>query len=175
MASPPTRRVRRRCWRILAPKWAGAPLSGAGAARNGGRYNEPGVETLYLSLDLMTAVAEYLQDLGPRPGTFCAYDVDVRGVVDLTDPAVRRACRASMTTLHGPWKKILLIDGKRPPTWTLARRLRNGGAAGLLVPSTQHAEGVNLVLWRWNDTARRRVTAIDPHSDLPADQSSWPR
>jgi hypothetical protein len=31
----------------------------------------------------------------------------------------------------------------------------------------------NIVLWRWNDGARRRVTAHDPLGDLPLNQSAW--
>lgn len=35
--------------RYLTPKWAFLPISGAGAAIDGGRFNRPGVEALYLS------------------------------------------------------------------------------------------------------------------------------
>jgi len=58
------------------------------------------------------------------------------------------------------------------PTWDIARRLHDSGAAGVLVPSVQ-AAGSNLVLWRWNDAPGRRVAALDPIGDLPKDQSSW--
>ena len=34
-------------YRCLTPKWSNLPLSGAGAAQNGGRFNRPGVEALY--------------------------------------------------------------------------------------------------------------------------------
>jgi hypothetical protein len=33
--------------RFLTPKWAFVPLSGVGAAIDGGRFNRPGVEALY--------------------------------------------------------------------------------------------------------------------------------
>ena len=69
---------------MLAPKWAYRPLSGAGAALHGGRFNAPGIEALYVSFDYITAISEYEQDLGIRPGTLCAYDVDVSGVVEIT-------------------------------------------------------------------------------------------
>ncbi|WP_439546652.1 RES domain-containing protein [Sandarakinorhabdus sp.] len=36
--------------RYLTPRWSHAPLSGAGAALHGGRFNRPGVPALYLSL-----------------------------------------------------------------------------------------------------------------------------
>ena len=54
----PSRPVHGRFWRMLAPKWAHAPLSGAGAAARGGRCNEPGMPALYMSERFETAVAE---------------------------------------------------------------------------------------------------------------------
>ncbi|WP_446721252.1 RES domain-containing protein [Mesorhizobium sp. 113-3-3] len=35
--------------RYLTPKWAFLPTSGAGAAMDGGRFNLPGIEALYVS------------------------------------------------------------------------------------------------------------------------------
>ena len=169
----PRLRVRRRCWRVLAPRWAAEPLSGAGAARHGGRFNEPGTPALYVSEDLMTAVAEYEQDLGIRPGTFCAYEVDVDGIVDLTDPTVREGLGTTPGDIACPWKEIALVRRQRPPTWELAARLIAAGCAGLRAPSVRQPGGVNLVLWRWNDDPARTVTVHDPQGDLPADQTSW--
>ena len=72
-----------------------------------------------------------------------------------------------------PWKTIARIERRRPPTWDLAARL--GEADGVRVPSAQHAGGVNLVLWRWNQSSGgARVVAIDPNRDLPRDAASWP-
>jgi RES domain-containing protein len=45
-------------YRVHTPKWASMPLSGAGAATQGGRANRPGVEALYLALDVQTAIDE---------------------------------------------------------------------------------------------------------------------
>jgi RES domain-containing protein len=159
---------------MLAPKWAHAPLSGAGAAIRGGRWNEPGVEALYMSEQFETAVAEYEQDLGIRPGTLCAYEVDVAGVVDLVDVAVCRKLAVTAADLRCPWKQITFVDKERPPSWDIARRLLGLGAAGVRVPSVQPIGGANLVLWRWNDAPERKVEALDPMRDLPKDQSSWP-
>jgi RES domain-containing protein len=172
-AGAPTVRIRRRGWRVLAPKWAHAPLSGAGAARHGGRYNLPGQAALYLSEDLLTAVAEYEQDLGIRPGTFCAYDLDVAGIVDLADDRIRQRIGVTLDDLVAPWKEIAFVWGGEPRTWTLAQRLLTGGCAGVRVPSAMLGGGVNLVLWRWNDAPERRVVAHDPQGDLPVDQSAW--
>lgn len=128
---------------------------------------------LYMSADLATAVAEYEQELGIRPGTFCAYDVDIAGVLDLCDPAVLAAAGNDPDARFEPWKSTLLVRGQRPRGWDIAERLTAAGVAGILVPSTRLAGGANLILWRWNDAADRAVTALDPQRDLPRDQSSW--
>jgi RES domain-containing protein len=169
---PPTLRITRRFWRMLAPRWAHEPLGGAGAARHGGRYNPPGLAALYMSEEFTTAVAEYEQELGIRPGILCAYDVDATGIVDLADGDVRTELGVAEADLFAPWKRIALIDKQQPVTWTVARRLFDAGAAGVRAPSVQ-AAGINLVLWRWNDALDRRVVALDPLSDLPRDDRSW--
>jgi RES domain-containing protein len=164
-----------RFWRVLAPRWANEPLSGAGSARHGGRWNAAGTPALYMSAELTTAVAEYEQDLGIRPGTFCAYDVAVEGVLDLRDPAVLAARGIDPADRFCAWKAILALRKERPPGWRIAETLALAGAAGILVPSVQMAGGTNLVLWHWNDMPERRVLALDPLRDLPADQASWPQ
>jgi RES domain-containing protein len=46
-------------YRAHTPRWASEPLSGAGAARQGGRPNRAGVHALYLATSQETAIAEY--------------------------------------------------------------------------------------------------------------------
>jgi hypothetical protein len=41
-------------YRVHVPRWSFDPVSGAGAARFGGRLNRPGVPALYLSLETAT-------------------------------------------------------------------------------------------------------------------------
>jgi RES domain-containing protein len=120
----------------------------------------------------MTAVAEYQQEIGIRPGTFCAYDVAMDGILDLTRPDVLAGCAIDPAARFAPWKTILLVEGKRPPGWDIAERLIAAGASGVLAPSTQVTNGTNLVLWRWNDTPCRRVVALDPQADLPSDREA---
>ena len=72
-------------YRYLTPKWAYLPLSGAGAASAGGRFNRPGVEALYLSAEPETALAEYKQGSSlPKPATLVAYEIELADVVDLS-------------------------------------------------------------------------------------------
>lgn len=163
--------VRGRFWRMLAPRWAFDPLSGAGAARAGSRWSQPGQPALYLSDSHATAIAEYQQDL-PRPGTLKAYDVDAQNLLDLTDPALREAIGLGDAFLRQPWKYLRDVTRQRPPSWDFMAAATAGGWQGLRVPSVQ-APGTNLVLWRWNETHAPTVRHVDPLGDLPRDQASW--
>lgn len=125
-----------------------------------------------MSAELTTAVAEYEQDIGIRPGTFCAYDVRVDGVLDLTTPEVLTALDIDLADRYAPWKSILLVKHETPPGWRIADRLTAQGPNGAIVPSVRPTGGRNLVLWRWNDHPSRVVTALDPQTDLPRDASS---
>jgi RES domain-containing protein len=176
MASTPDPRfqsLERRFWRVLAPRWAHQPLSGAGAARRGGRWNPKGIPAQYLSAELTTAVAEYEQDIGIRPGTFCAYNVKVDRVFDLTSVDVLASLGVEPAERFAPWKTMLLVERREPPGWRIAESLIVLGANGALVPSVRPAGGTNLILWRWNGSSDRVVVALDPQTDLPRDQSSW--
>jgi RES domain-containing protein len=156
---------------MLSPRWASDPLSGAGAARHGGRFNAPGRKALYVSADFVTAVAEYEQELGIRPGVLCAYDVDVRGIVDLTSLDVRTRLSVDEVVLRIPWKHLALVEQRRPPTWRLTERLASLGAAGIRVPSTR-SPGSNLVLFRWNEPEVGSVRVLDPLNELPRTRRS---
>jgi len=155
-----------RYWRIVSPRWASAPLSGDGAARFGGRWNRHGQPALYLSAEVETAFAEYQQEMGVRPGTFAAYDVAGARVADLTDGAVLGELGAEPDAPLAPWKQIALVEGGAPPTWRLVDQLAER-LDGVLAPSVQYRGGVNLALWRWNETGGPRVSVVDPRGDLP--------
>lgn len=163
--------VQARLWRMLAPRWSHAPLSGAGAARAGSRWNERGQPALYLSLDQSTAIAEYQQDL-PRPGTLTAYDAVATSILNLTDAKTLRDLGVGTEVLRVAWKRVRDVEGGRPASWDLAAAALAAGHQGVLVPSVQ-ARGVNLVLWSWNEDGAAKVVAVDPLGDLPRDQSSW--
>jgi RES domain-containing protein len=100
---------------MLAPRWAFDPLSGAGAARAGGRWNVPGQAALYLSDSHATAIAEYQQDL-PRPGTLTACDVDAQAILDLADLSVRQAIGLGDSLLKLPCKYMRDVEHLRPPS-----------------------------------------------------------
>lgn len=157
---------------MLAPRWSFAPLSGEGAALNGGRLNPPGMPALYMSENYSTAIEEYHQGLA-RPGTLVAYDLSVTGLADALDGSAAAGLRIAMEALTEPWR-LIRAEGETPEGWRLAERLIEQGFTGLRFPSQASRDGVNLVLWRWNNCPANRVAARDPDKDLPRDDISWP-
>ena len=161
-------------YRFLTPKWSHLPLSGAGAAEDGGRFNRPGVEALYLSSSPDTALAEYKQGARiPPPATLAAYQLSVTEIVDFSgghDPAQWASEWAGWDC---NWRKIARLEKKTPPSWRLSDRLVERGAKGLLFPSLQSAGGLNLVIFINNLLPDDIVRVHDPEGRSPRDQSSW--
>jgi RES domain-containing protein len=52
--------LRRRAWRIVAPRWASAAFDGEGARLTGGRWNSKGIPVVYLASGLALAALELL-------------------------------------------------------------------------------------------------------------------
>jgi RES domain-containing protein len=160
--------------RYLTPRWAYVPVSGAGAAIDGGRFNRPGIEALYLSRAPQTALEEYRQGASiTPPATLAAYKVTLDQVADLStgyDPLIWGPEWAEWDCA---WRLIARIDKRTPPSWKLSDTLITAGCRGLLFPSLQHAGGTNLVIFSANLTADDKVEVHDPDGRLPRDQSSW--
>jgi RES domain-containing protein len=170
-------RFRSVVYRAHNPRWAFSPLSGEGAARTGGRFNQQGTPALYTSLTLETAVREAAQGF-PRkldPLTLVSYDVDCDDIADLGSPGERLRLQVSAADLACAWK-LLAHEGKSVPSWAVAERLVQTAHAGILVrsfaPGATEAD-VNLVLWHWSDSRPHRVTLHDPERRLPRNQRSW--
>lgn len=161
--------------RYLTPKWASDPLSGAGAAIGGGRFNRPGVAALYLSVEPATALDEYAQGSSiVPPATLVAYRATLDEVADLSagyDPALWSPAWADWGC---DWRWIARVEKKTPPSWTLSDEVIRAGCRGLLFPSTKHPGGTNLVIFGANLTAEDRLAVHDPDGRLPRDTSSWP-
>lgn len=170
-------RFRGTCFRAHDPRWSFKPLSGAGAAIHGGRFNPRGAEALYLSLTITTAIKEANQGFAfkIRPYVVCSYDVDCEDIADLTTEAGRIAHGALLADLACAWFADAAA-GRVPPSWRIARALIAGGQAGVLVPSFAPGaaeEDRNLVLWDWSDRPPHKVEVFDPSGRLPKNQLSW--
>jgi RES domain-containing protein len=170
-------RFQGRCFRGHDPAWSFTPLSGEGAAITGGRFNRKGEPTLYLALDIMTAVSECTQGFSHRlqPLTMCEYDVDCAEVADLRDTDGRKRHGVDLADLACSWLTCQ-DDRREAPSWLIAERLRNEDFCGILVPSfvpgapTSHH---NLVLWRWGPDLPHKIMVYDPGGRLPKNQTSW--
>lgn len=156
-------------YRALNPLWASRPLSGAGAAKYGGRFNAIGMPALYCSLDPLTALREANQVGDLRPTTLVAFDAAVAPIFDARSSASLAQFEMTPAAIADPgWRQQMLTHGKCP-TQVLARRLYDKGFAGLCVRSFARGAGetdLNLVLWRWGGTASCRVTLIDEGNRL---------
>ncbi len=161
-------------YRLNTPRWAHQPTSGAGAAKNGGRLNRPGIEALYLSRELETAVAEYrqLSSLLP-PATVVTYRATLGKVIDFSG-GFSRAWDPIWEDLGCDWRALAFKDKVEPPSWVIGDMCLEAGAQGILFPSSALPGGVNLVVF--NSAVRAGtdlVEPFDPDKALPKDAKSW--
>jgi RES domain-containing protein len=76
-----------------------------------------------------------------NPRWVCSLDVDLR-VLDLRDPATRRALRTSLPALTAPWSP----DAPNRAAQRAMRAARSLSVDGLIVPSAAQVDGWNLVV-----------------------------
>ncbi len=161
-------------YRMLTPRWAFQPLSGAGAAKLGGRFNRPGHHALYLSFSTGTAIAEYQRhsDLLP-PGLLVAYRVQVEPVLDFRAGYVAGAWDSLWLEWNCNWREAAFLKRVDPPSWRLFDQVMGTKAKALAFPSLADPGGFNLVVYldRLQDTDRLEVH--DPDGSLPRSQASW--
>jgi len=156
-------------YRALNPLYAREPLSGRGAQLYGGRFNAKGVPALYLTLDVQTAIREANQVGSLQPTTLVAYDADIDDVFDSRDVGALTAHGLTAVDLAATtWRDEMRGTG-RSKTQSFAADLFAGGYSGLLVRSFARGStetDLNLVLWRWEETGRCRLTVIDEEGRL---------
>lgn len=154
-------------YRVIVPAYAGTPLSGMGAARQGGRFNRPDQEALYLALDESTALAEYKQD-NPwlRPGTICTFFINGLRVADLSagfDPDRWPPLWADYTV---DWRAEWFDKLVEPPTWYMADDVVAAGLDGILFPSQARPGGTNLVIYHSSSRPAAQLRVYDPDGAL---------
>jgi RES domain-containing protein len=170
-------RFKGEAFRAHDPNWSWTPLSGAGAALKGRRFNWPGLEALYLSLSFNTVFREVSAGFAHRltPYVLCSYDVDCEDIADLRTDGGRAEHAMELDDLACAWGDAL-IAGREPASWGVVRRLLANGCAGILVPSFANGatpDDQNLVLWRWGPDLPHKVTVYDPTRKLSKNQPSW--
>ena len=161
-------------YRVITPRWSHAPTSGAGAALKGGRFNRPGLEALYLSQTVETALEEYRQHarLLP-PGTITTFLVRRLRVVDFSSGYAAHSWGPIWAEYGCNWRQLAFDARIEPPSWVLGDLALDAGAAGILFPSMVHAGGTNLVLFNSSTLSADSLSAYDPHQQLPRDAASW--
>lgn len=161
-------------YRVIVPRWSHAPTSGAGAARKGGRFNRPGLEALYLSKDIATALEEYRQhELLLPPGTLVTFIVGPLMVVDFSHGFDSGRWEPIWSEYACNWRRLAFDERIEPPSWVLGDLALDAGAAGILFPSAAHAGGTNLVLFNSSQLPARMLRVHDPDGHLPEDARSW--
>jgi len=127
-------------------------LGGLGARTHGGRWNPPGLAMLYGSTTDHTALEECkahdryygVDTKGPR--LLVAIEVSLVGILDLTDPSIRRELGVTLKNLAAEdWRK-LMRGGKESLSQALGRACAKCGASGLLVRSAAVPRGINVVV-----------------------------
>jgi RES domain-containing protein len=161
-------------YRVHAPRWAPVPLSGAGAATHGGRVNRPGVEALYLALDVQTAIDEYKQvsTLLP-PGTFVTYQISAAPIVDFCEGFNAREWDPLWEDFYCDWRALWFNNRTEPPSWVLGDLVLSAGAKGVLFNSRLASTGTNLVLYPSVFNEADTMSVFDPTGALPKNQTSW--
>ncbi|MER9387761.1 RES family NAD+ phosphorylase [Mesorhizobium sp. M0435] len=141
---------------------------------DGGRFNRPGVEALYLSRAPQTALDEYEQGASINPpATLAAYKITLAEVADLSQGFDPNVWDDTWQEWDCAWRQIARIEKKIPPSWKLADLVIKAGLRGILFPSLRHAGDTNLVIFLANLVEGDQVAVHDPDHRLPQDQSSW--
>ena len=162
-------------YRAHTPEWAFKPLSGAGAAKGGGRFNRPGIEALYLSFEADTAISEYKQTSHLLPPlTLCQYRATLHRLVDLrlwTPNA--HGWNALWMEWDSDWRDCQLNQHIDPPTWALSDLVRDANALGVIFPSMVSRGGTNVVVYLDRLGVDDALSVVDPDGLLPSDNQSW--
>ncbi|MEM8694145.1 MAG: RES family NAD+ phosphorylase [Pseudomonadota bacterium] len=156
-------------YRALNPHYAAAPLSGAGAARYGGRFNAKGTPALYTALSPETALREANQVGTLQPTTLVALRARIDRLFDARDGTALARYQMTPDLLASPtWRNDMRITGIAP-TQAFAKTLVSAGYDAMLVPS--YAAGaaptsLNIVLWSWADSATVALSVVDDENRL---------
>ena len=128
-------------------------LSGEGARARGGRWNQPGLATVYGSTTDITALEEckandrYYGVETKSPRLLVAIEAQLVGVLDLTSSGIRRTLGVTLKELAAEdWRKLLQA-GQESTSQALGRAAAVGGASGLLVRSAAVPLGINVVVF----------------------------
>jgi RES domain-containing protein len=151
-------------------------LTGAGAKRDGARWNPPdSVATVYTSLEMQTATEEALSHhryFGfavetALPRVMVAIRVSLRRVLNLTDPRPRSALGITRGRLTAEDWRAANARGEEALTQAVGRLAWENGWEGLLVSSSADPGGVNLIVFPGNLVPPESYLLIVNRDQLP--------
>lgn len=137
------------------------PLWALGPGRFGQRYTpkDGTTEAIYMSEDMITAIAEYHQihrhvlvhdrRYRPMPAAWTQFSIDVQleRVLDITDTNIQKTLDTSEEELISPWKGKM-IKGEYVPTQSLGSAVfKNEKIQGMRFPSARGPKYANLIVW----------------------------
>jgi RES domain-containing protein len=145
-------------YRAVDPRHRALALDGSRVA---GRYSSPTQPALYLSASPegveAAMIAHRTADSPPRQ--VLAFEVEADCIFDLRNHRRCSAVGIDPADAQAPWQDTV-AQGREPPSWRVANRLRDLGAHGLIDPSRKAPGLWHLVLFRWNAYGAPRVTAV---------------
>jgi len=143
-------------------------FSGKGAAKTGGRWNRVGIESVYASLDVLTATKEAYQNFidyklplsSIRPRVMAGAEVVLSKVLDITDTSIQRELGFTREGLVSEDWRGIQAGGDESWTQAIGRGCVRSGFEGILVPSARNPKGMNIVLFPQNFTAASKLQII---------------
>ena len=128
-------------------------LSGDGARVHGGRWNQPGLATVYGSTTDSAALEEckandrYYGVQAKAPRLLVAIEAQLAKLLELTSAGIRRTLGVTLKELAAEdWRKLMQA-GKESSTQALGRAAVGSGASGLLVRSAAVSSGINVAIF----------------------------
>lgn len=140
----------------------------------GGRLNRPGIEAVYLSLDVQTAINEFkgISTLLP-PGMLVSYQINVTDIVDFRKGYQANKWTPLWESFYCDWRSLAFDEKIEPPSWVLGDQVIASGAKGIMFLSAYGYRGTNLVIYPHRLEATDIIEVIDPKGDLPKNQQAW--
>lgn len=158
-------------FRSSTPKYAKETdlLTGIGSQLYGGRWNPPGLATVYASLTPETAMAESLAHhryyglpiSAALPRTFVALEIKIQSIVDFRLGWIRKKLGVSFQRMVSLDWRAESKKKKSPLTQILGQAGAECGFEGLIVPSAADPHGYNLVLFPHNLKAISKIAVIN--------------
>ena len=159
-------------YRVAGPRHTTAKeiVSGIGAFKSGGRWNNPGtMSVVYASVEPETALREANEHFRYRnmpvskgfPKVVVALAVKLERVLNFTDVTLASLMPELMSSLLAEDWRALMARGEMSSSQAMGRAAFEAGLQGLLVPSKPDPTGVNLLVFPELLTKKCRLKVLN--------------